>query len=204
MKQILILLVVTILAGGGGLLAGDVKVGDSEKDVRRAMGEPIGTIKIGSDEKIFSYGRGEIYFKDGKVSKLDFLPGGKTFKDLQNNSDQALKKRQEYDAQMKSRAVQKFMEKEKFEDLTEEQKVAKLKELQANNPNLDVSKDIKDLNKAIEEDKKKNGGNDNDKKDEKKDEGPKPDPTAPNKNWYSSGGSSSGGIQTPPSTSPAK
>ncbi|MDL5045766.1 hypothetical protein QQ054_06920 [Oscillatoria amoena NRMC-F 0135] len=77
--------------------ASQINIGDSEIDVRNKMGKPSGTITIGKNEKILSYSQGDVVLKDGKVSRIEFLPGGKTFADLNKNSAEKLQKRIEFD-----------------------------------------------------------------------------------------------------------
>ncbi len=135
--------------------AGTINIGDSEGDVRNKMGKPSGTITIGSSEKILSYSQGDIVIKDGKVARIEFLPGGKTHSDLNKSSQERLQKRIDFDKELFNKPLVEFMETKEFKALTDDEKIIKLKEFKEENPTTDIKDDIEALEKKIAENKEK-------------------------------------------------
>jgi len=135
---------------------GIVAIGDNEIDVRNKMGKPSGIITIGKNEKILSYSNGDIILKDGKVSKTEFLPAGKTYSDINKNSADKLQQRITFDKDLFNQPLNKFNETSEFKDLSDPDKITKLKEFKEANPNVDIADQVKTLEKKIAEYQKNN------------------------------------------------
>jgi len=62
-------------------------VGDDERTVRAALGNPVGTITLpDKNQKVVSFQRGEVTFTEGKVIGFSLLPGTQTYGGLTSKS----------------------------------------------------------------------------------------------------------------------
>lgn len=149
--KIHIVLLIAIISLISSLLFGEnqVAIGDSEIDVRNKMGKPSGIITIGKNEKIMSYSNGDIILKDGKVSKLEFLPPGKSYSEMNKKSADTLQQRIAFDKSLFNQPLNKFTESQEYKELSDPEKIAKLKEFKDSNPNVDISDLVKALEKKI-------------------------------------------------------
>ena len=106
--------------------------GDSEWDVRKLLGRPMGILQDGN-EKILSYDIGEITIVDGKVARMELLPDGATYSAMAENSQAALEKRQAMEAELNRQKLAKLKNSDSFEGLSAEEKKKKLEEFAASN-----------------------------------------------------------------------
>lgn len=157
MKKYHLLTLLTLFVFSGSLIAKQIELGDPEVDVRNIMGKPSGLITIGTNERVLSYPQGDVTITDGKVSKIDFLPGGKTYADISRKSEVMLQERISFDQTLFNKPLNEFMDSEGYKALTNSQKIAKLKEFKDENPTVDITSAVEMLEKDMAEEKQTQG-----------------------------------------------
>lgn len=134
------------------MVSADVMVekGDSEWDVRKKLGTPSGVIENGN-EKILSYSRGEIILTNGKVTKIEFLPNGMTWDQLRKQREENLQKRMDMEKDAFQKPLEDLKESKEYKVLSPPSKIERLKKLKMQYPNVNITKDVEELQLKITE-----------------------------------------------------
>ncbi|MDX2227531.1 MAG: hypothetical protein SFY92_10650 [Verrucomicrobiae bacterium] len=127
---------------------GKISPGDSEDKVRKLMGAPRGSITLASGEKVLSYDTGEITLRAGKVILIEILPGGVGWESLRKKNDAAVGKVEKNSGRD---ALKKLVLSREYATAKPLDKLDDLSRLVRFFPDLDVSKELAQVNREIEE-----------------------------------------------------